>query len=130
MAYAALNFSIRLFIILVVWAWSAGLVQAHDYWGNGKPVPDWVKKSCCGPADAHLLKPGQVHETDDEWIVTVPEEKEPIVIVKMMGKRTPNDAILPSQDGDYWLFYNSSGTCYTNGNPHRCYYCFFVPMEF
>ena len=34
---------------------------AHDYWIDGKKIPEWVKASCCGPADAHHLDPGQVH---------------------------------------------------------------------
>jgi hypothetical protein len=27
----------------------AAPASAHDYWADGKPIPNWVKASCCGP---------------------------------------------------------------------------------
>jgi hypothetical protein len=42
--------------------WFLSPTYAHDYWADGKPVPNWVKTSCCGPADAHHLRPDQVHK--------------------------------------------------------------------
>ena len=45
-------------------ALAAGLAlfssAAHDRWDNGEPVPAWVKTECCGPKDAHHLRPDQV----------------------------------------------------------------------
>ena len=34
--------------------------HAHDRWDNGEQVPAWVKTECCGPKDAHHLRPEQV----------------------------------------------------------------------
>ena len=34
--------------------------HAHDHWVTGEPVPAWVKTECCGPKDAHHLRPDQV----------------------------------------------------------------------
>jgi hypothetical protein len=42
--------------------WFLSPTNAHDYWADGKAVPNWVKASCCGPADAHHLRPDQVHK--------------------------------------------------------------------
>jgi hypothetical protein len=45
----------------------AAPASAHDYWADGKPIPNWVKASCCGPADAHHLRPDQVHRVSDDY---------------------------------------------------------------
>ena len=39
----------------------AGAAQAHDAWRNGDPIPAWVKSSCCGSSEAHLLSEEEVH---------------------------------------------------------------------
>lgn len=87
---------------------------AHDYWADGKKVPDWVKASCCGPADAHHLRPDQVHRESDEYY-RVDGYMHPVLA----------KAVLPSQDGDYWIFYREDA----DGSQSQVY-CFFVPMEF
>jgi hypothetical protein len=46
----------------------AATASAHDYWADGKPIPNWVKASCCGPADAHHLRPDQVHRVSDDYL--------------------------------------------------------------
>ena len=38
----------------------------------------------------------------------------------------PARAALPSQDGDYWIFYKDDGA----GGAQSLVYCFFVPMDF
>ena len=45
----------------------SGAAEAHDAWADGKAVPGWVKQSCCGPADAHHLRPDQVHRVSEEF---------------------------------------------------------------
>ena len=40
---------------------------AHDLWADETPVPAWVKGACCGPADAHHLRPDQVRRISDEY---------------------------------------------------------------
>ena len=89
------------------------LAHAHDVWVNATPVPAWIKAACCGPADAHHLTPDQVHRSDDYYQVD--------------GYHVPIPAkfALPSQDGDYWIFYRQGNDGFQSG-----VYCFFVPMEF
>ena len=101
-------------IALAAFALSVGGAQAHDTWSDGKPVPDWVKSSCCGPADAHHLRPDQVHRVSDDFYV-----------VDGYVNRIPVAQALPSQDGDYWIFYRDEGAGAQSG-----VYCFFVPMGF
>ena len=101
-------------IAAVLLAASAGSANAHDYWSDGKPVPDWVKASCCGPADAHHLRPDQVHRISDDFYS-----------VDGYIRRIPVGQALPSQDGDYWIFYRDDGASGQSG-----VYCFFVPMAF
>jgi hypothetical protein len=92
----------------------APVAFAHDEWADGKPIPDWVKASCCGPADAHHLRPDQVHRVSDE-----------LYKVDGYDRLIPVAWALPSQDGDYWIFYRGEG-----GGGQSGVYCFFVPMEF
>ena len=85
--------------------------NAHDTWRNGDPIPAWVKGQCCGTSDAHHLEPGQIHETDQGYEV----EGYPNPI--------PRGKLLPSPDGDWWVFYRMY--------PDRSYspvYCFFGPL--
>jgi hypothetical protein len=95
---------------------------AHDQWANGAPVPDWVKASCCGPADAHHLTSDQVHRDGDYYRVDGFLRPIPIAVA------------LPSQDGDYWIFYrDKDGAPGINGGGsggQSGVYCFFVPMAF
>ncbi len=89
-----------------------GPCLAHDYWSDGKKVPDWVKSSCCGQADAHYLTPAMVHRVSEDFYEVDGYE----------GKILARNA-LPSQDGDYWVFYACN-------SPNCKVYCFFVPMAF
>lgn len=86
---------------------------AHTQWANGAAVPDWVKQSCCGPADANLLSPSQVHlDKDGNFHVDG-------------GYTIPSKNVLPSQDGHYWIFHAPDCTG-SNCNV----FCFFAPLEF
>ena len=91
---------------------------AHDQWANGKAVPDWVKSSCCGPADAHRLEPDQIHHSDLGFYTVSG------VVDFSDAQRIEDSLVLPSQDGHYWLFFSGG---YNNNNT---VYCFFVPMDF
>lgn len=79
-------------------------------------IPDWIKSSCCGPADMHHLRPDQVHRSSDDYY-SVDGYVLPI----------PAAQALPSQDGDYWIFYRDNGA---NGGGQSGVYCFFIPMAF
>ena len=92
-------------IAVLLFALSAGGADAHDYWSDGKAIPDWVKASCCGPADAHHLRPEQVHRISDDYYS-----------VDGYIRRIPVGQALPSQDGDYWIFYRDDGA---NGQSGR-----------
>lgn len=84
----------RSFIAGLVGVALAGLPAfAHDQWANGEPIPSWVRASCCGPADAHVLSTG------DYWI-----DRDGFHL-KAVDMVVPLDKILPSQDGRVWAFY-------------------------
>lgn len=56
--------------IAAAFALGAAPAVAHDQWANGKAVPGWVKLACCGPADAHRLRPDQVtHNARGDYVV-------------------------------------------------------------
>jgi len=96
-------------------------------------IPDWIKASCCGPEDVHHLRAEQVTR-DDAGHYIVEGYRRPI----------PADQALPSQDGDYWIFYRDdpagvscpyspggpAGTCTHHDASQSGVYCFFVPMNF
>lgn len=87
---------------------------AHDAWSDGAPVPAWVKASCCGPEDVHHLTADQVHEIAGKgWRVDGYPEVLPY------GKE------LPSEDGDYWIFYRTNGS--GEAVSFSPVYCFFAP---
>jgi hypothetical protein len=97
-------------------AFALGVAPAlpHDLWANGKPVPGWIKLACCGAADAHLLQPDQVtRNARGDYFVQ--GYREPI----------PASFALPSEDGDYWIFYHDN----LDGS-RSAVFCFFIPMNF
>jgi hypothetical protein len=67
---------------------------SHDVWSNGQPITDWVKSSCCGPADAHHLTPDRVARRDEDYY-----------LVAGYARPIPAKRASPSQDGEYWIFY-------------------------
>ncbi len=90
--------------------------QAHQTWGNGLPVPEWVAKACCGPADAHRLRPDQVRRVDQGYAI----EGYPRIVYDAQ--------VLPSEDGEYWAFYST----FRDADGVAAYssvYCFFAPSE-
>jgi hypothetical protein len=102
------------FLLIALVAFWTVSAYAHNEWADGSKIPDWVKASCCGPADAHHLRPDQVHRVSDDYYM-----------VDGYTHRIPANQALPSQDGDYWIFYRDDGASGQSG-----VYCFFVPMAF
>ena len=96
---------------------------AHDYWASGRRVPEWVKDSCCSAADVHHLTPDQVHRVSDNFYR-----------IDGYPRLIPISRALPSQDGNYWIFYADHPTCggYSSigCEAPSDVYCFFVPMDF
>jgi hypothetical protein len=87
--------------------------HAHDRWDNGEPVPAWVKTVCCGPNDVHHLRPEEVRRNAaGDYEVDI----YPFPIPARMA--------LPSQDGEYWLFF------YKDYGLDGMVRCFFVPALF
>ena len=68
-------------------------MRAHDLWADGSPIPAWVSDYCCGVADAHRLTLKQIHRVEGGWRVDG------------YAHIIPDDRVLPSEDGDVWLFY-------------------------
>lgn len=79
-----------LMLILLFYVYAA---NAHNQWANGSTVPDWIKKACCGQAEAHILG------SNDYWI-----DRNGFHI-KAIEAVVPLDKVLPSQDGKVWAFY-------------------------
>lgn len=102
-----------LFLILAVAALLAifcvEAAFAHDEWHNGDPVPDWVKSTCCGLADAHRVTDAQIHTRADGWHVDG------------YNAAIPYGSELPTQDDSNWIFYRD----YPDGTQSRVY-CFFT----
>lgn len=136
---------LAMFAIVVLGAHRA---HAHDEWANGKPIPAWVKASCCGPADAHHLTPNMVHgpmSAGEAYALRPawgahPGDSHLYYVVDGYGLPVRYSEALPSQDGDYWIFYRdepSGENCSPEGGCSGTHpasqsgvYCFFVPMEF
>ncbi len=104
-----------LLLAVIIAALLEGSAKAHDQWSNGKEVPPWVKAACCGPEDVHHLKSTQVHAMADGWHVEGYPDPLPY------GKE------LPSQDGDYWIFYRSWQA--GGRTEFSAVYCFFAPAQ-
>jgi hypothetical protein len=92
--------------------------EAHDTWANGDPIPAWIKAACCGSADARRLTADQVHGSYEHPDATryydVDGYRHQVTV-----------AAIPSEDGDYWVFYRTD----PSGSQSRVF-CFFVPMDF
>ena len=96
-------------LILAAALIAASPAMPHDFWQNGEPVPAYVKSACCGPADAHHIKPDAVHIMADgvhiDGITTV----------------VPVGRVLPSPDGEAWGFWSVSA------EPDPVIFCLFLP---
>jgi hypothetical protein len=104
-------------------AWSAVLAlgllaptaSAHDAWADGSQIPVWVKSACCGKDEAHLLRPTQVHKVEGGYRI----DGYPLIV--------PDTSALPSQDGNYWVFYQIYGIVDDKPQVSNVR-CFFVPL--
>lgn len=82
--------------LLIAAALFASPAMAHDFWSNGEPVPEWIKRYCCSPNEVHHLRTAAVHILPDGYHVD--------------GLKTiiPIKHALPSPDGTYWAFFNDA----------------------
>jgi hypothetical protein len=87
--------------------------RARPLGDNGESVPAWVKTECCGPKDAPHSRPDQVRRNAAGGYV-----------VEIYPDPIPAHIPLPSQDGDYWLFFYNDYDFYGGVR------CFFVPALF
>lgn len=99
----------RLFLPVLFLALFGGApkARAHDMWADGSEVPGWVRSSCCGQAEAHVLG------RDQYWIDAKGFHVKGLVMV------VPIDQVLPSQDGKVWAFYADIGE---NATIHCVFY--------
>lgn len=88
-----------------------GPASSHDRWGNGDPVPAWVKSACCGPNDVHQIPDSAVHVMADGYHI---DGIDTIV---------PPDRALPSPDGRIWGFWTPTS------EPDPVIFCFFYPLK-
>jgi hypothetical protein len=66
-----------------------GAGEAHEAWADGEAIPAWIKSACCGPSDAHHLRPEQVHRISEE-----------LYEVDGYFRPIPVSEALPSADGE------------------------------
>ena len=77
-------------------------------------IPAWISSACCGASDVHKLRADQVYRvSDDYWRADG------------YSQEIPNAKVMPSQDGNAWLFY---ATYSDKSQGHA--YCAFVPLAF
>jgi hypothetical protein len=91
--------------------WPPYPITAHERWSDGSPIPEWVNRYCCGVADAHRLRVGQIHRIEGGWLV------------EGYNRVVPDDRVMLSQDENVWLFY---GTMADGSQTEPI--CFFVPQ--
>lgn len=84
-----------LFLAAILAVATPGTARAHDKWADGTDVPSWVKSSCCGKEDAHILGPDDYAIEPDGFHV------------KGVDMVVPMDLVKPSQDGQVWAFYRA-----------------------
>ena len=106
--------SIRVIAASMALFGAPGAARAHATWSDGSTIPEWVTKACCGPSDAHHLRPDQVHRVDDGFLI----DGYPKIVYDAQ--------VLPSQDGDYWAFY-SEGNDAGGRRLFTSVFCFFAP---
>ena len=92
---------------------------AHQVGCDGKPVPDNIRASCCGKADARQIDPSNVHQDAvGTWHILVGTTE--LLVADAKAE--------PSPDQCYWLFWPSSVSA-EQMNANVSIYCFFVPMD-
>ena len=99
------------FVASAVTSMCSAPAVAHDQWADGSPIPAWVSKYCCGVADAHRLTVKQIYRVEGGWRA------------EGYAHMIPEDRVLPSEDGDVWLFFRSYKDGYQSTQ-----FCFFVPQ--
>lgn len=100
-------------------------IRVHDQWSDATPVETATKKACCGEAEAHHLRPEQVHAVPGGWLID--GYHGPAVVG---GYPVPYDKVLPSPDGQIWVFWSDiwqNGVA-VNSSPIRC--VFMPPQGF
>ena len=98
-------------IAFLVSVMCANPASSHNFWSNGEPVPEFVKSSCCGVADAHHIKHSAIHIMADGYHIDG------------INTVVPISRALPSMDGEVWAFWNPIG------EPDPMIYCLFVPFN-
>jgi hypothetical protein len=92
-------------------------VRAHDQWANGKPIPDWVKQTCCAEG-YQTIDDRRVHRLMGRDPVT---DKWGLLGYQVDGfyNVVPVERRFDSEDGLTWIFYGL-------GYEPRHIYCLFT----
>lgn len=89
---------------------------AHNVECSGRAVPDHIKDSCCGKADAHQVTAADIEETDTKYFIHSGK-----YVLPVDKKRAE-----PSDDGCYWIFYSEAYMSSETGSP--LVFCFQMPF--
>lgn len=101
--------SVGISVMTPVIPFNGARADAHDLWRSGDPAPEWVKRMCCGSAEAHSLRDSEVRLTPDGYLINGRPDVIPYA-------RAP-----PSPDGTFWAFYEDVD----DGDSMNC---FFAPI--
>ena len=101
------------------------IARGHDKLANGEPVPEWIGRQCCSVSDAHHLDPSQVHVVPGGYrIDDLPASKiwlaGPEPQDRIVDRTIPERRVLPSPDGEWWIFYGDISPEYV--------FCVFGPI--
>jgi hypothetical protein len=109
----------RAFLTAVLFSAAA---SAHERWADGTMVPAWVKAQCCGVEDIHHLRPDEVHRVDCGGRLCYR--------IDGLDGLIRYDQALPSQDGEYWIFYHNDENPESDSRELKgvVMTCFFVPI--
>lgn len=109
--WSAVSGALTIRLLTLLGAPQAAFLPVHDVWADGSAVPEWVRNACCGPSDVHHLQPSEVHRRPGGFAIDG------------VQALVPWAKTLPSEDGDYWIFYRD----FADGSQYV--FCFFAPPE-
>jgi hypothetical protein len=99
--------------------------SAHDQWSNGKPIPEWVKKTCCMNETPQIIDERRVHRVIGTDPIT---HVYGILGYKVDGfpNIIPVERRYDSEDGLTWIFSETIATEYEYMPNGPIAYCLFT----
>ncbi len=98
--------------------------NAHDQWNNGKPIEDWIKKTCCANEVPMIIDARRVHPVMGHDIVT---HAYGIIGYRVEGfsNLIPTIRRFDSPDGFTWVFADTPASD-NEYPPEPMVYCLFT----